>query len=237
MRRMAVIGVLVLALAACGGGDDGDAGAPASTTARPAATSTTTNATTTSANEVGGRVALPGPLEAGEYTTGSGTTSVTYTLGDGWRFLGGEDGIFALARVDDVDSQMAFVHVRDVVRDGQVQPVPSDLIAWLRESEDLDVGPAGTMDIDGRPATYVDVTMKASSTATRDGCPTPCVELFRFSSAFVYIGSGVHTRWYVVPDVGGAPLVVQAEAPEAKVQQHLAVVEAVLKTVALGTTA
>jgi len=95
--------------------------------------------------------------------------------------------------------------------DATVQPLPTDLIAWLRTREDMTVGPAHAITIGGAHGSYVDGQLKADAGVDRFGyedvicvASSPDCETYRYA-----VGMGLDRPFRVIVlDVHGQTVVI-----------------------------
>ena len=95
--------------------------------------------------------------------------------------------------------------------DATVQPLPTDLIAWLRAREDMTVGPAHAITIGGAHGSYVDGQLKADAGVDRFGyedvicvASSPDCETYRYA-----VGMGLDRPFRVIVlDVHGQTVVI-----------------------------
>jgi hypothetical protein len=244
---VAVAGLLVLAVAGCGGEEETGPARPIQT--GPAATSTTAAAT------AGPRPVAPGPLEPGTYETVEFRPKLSFTVGEGWGVLGdAENGIALAPRFDPAkgpEKQLTFTAVKWVFddplltdkelatnREDHIRPAPRELERWLRANRYLQVGPSKPARLGGVRGVQFDVRVKdlPGPSNCQQFEPNHCVLLFPITRGanvepIELVEVGVSPSRYTLVEVEGQPVLVTVGAPADQFEDFLAEAGKVLKSV------
>ena len=226
----AVLAVVALAAAGCGGGDEP---APARPIQQEAATSTSGAAGGSAAEPLS-----PGPLEPGTYQTVDFRPTLSFRVGKDWGVLGdAENGVALAPKFDPAtgpERQLTFTAVRWVFdeplltdkernanREAHLRPAPRDVEAWLRANPYLRVGPSRPVRLGGVRGVRFDVRVKdlpGPTNCPQYGGPHHCVYLIAITRGtgvepieLVEVG-GAPSR-YTLVEVRGQPVLVGVSAP------------------------
>lgn len=255
LRAVALSVVLVLG-AACSGQSSGEDG---SSTGSATGGSVPTGATAAT----GSTAATPlvsGPLEPGTYTYEEFGEPLTLTLGEGWEALvfeldEGETPLgpgFVLFNADHPAANLAFVQPTRVVdpekdwdEEGNIVPVPDNIVAWFADHPLHDAGEPFEMTIGGRSGRGVDIVVAEVPKNGWPGCGGACVLWFPLgahhedgpltSNDLVFAGADQEVDRIIVVEVAGQQMVVDIGATDQKsFDAFLPLAEEVLATVQFG---
>jgi hypothetical protein len=239
-----------LLLSSCGG-DSGDSAPSGAETAQTAGSGPTTPE------------AIPlagGPLEPGTYTFDGFEQPLTFTVGEGWEALiqEGQQGeaklgaFFALLHQDHPAANLAFIETTRVVdpakdwdEEGNVVPLPDDLVAWFAEHPYLEAEEPFETSLGTLPARAVDVYVARVPRNGWPSCGGQCVLWFPLSvdqedgpltpDDLVFGGANEEYDRQIVADVGGQPFVADIGALKQNAfERFVPVAEEVLATVQIG---
>ena len=263
--RLAVSLLLLFGVAGCGGDGDVDGGATASTGAT-AETATSGATGSTSVSGATGTTAPPrlienGPLDPGTYRFDGFAEPLSLTLGEGWEafvFEGPEEGetalgqFLALFNADHPAANIALLQptrlvdpAKDWDEEGNLVPVPDDLLAWFEQHPMHDADAAVDASIAGRPARSVDMVVSDVPKNGWPGCGGECIVWAPISVEhedgpltdhdLIFGGAlGEVDRQFVVT-VGSQQLLIDVGAGERKAwNAFLPLAEEVLSTVQIG---
>jgi hypothetical protein len=249
-RMVAVVlgGVVALAAAGCGGGDEP---APARPIQQEAATSTSGAAAGTAAEPVS-----PGALEPGTYETVRFRPKLSFKVGKDWGLLGdAENGIALAPKFDPATGpvkQLTFTAVRwvfdeplltdkerDANREAHIRPAPRDVEAWLRANPYLKIGPSRPARLGGIRGVRFDVSVKdppGPTNCPQFGGPHHCVYLVAITRGagvepIELVEVGGSPGRYTLVEVRGQPVLVGVGAPPDQFEEFVAEADKVLKTV------
>ena len=168
----------------------------------------------------GTRIASPGNLPPGDYTTQAFYPGgLTVTLDDGWTSHEDSTGEFSLARIGSPDDNLDFwLDVTPTTWDGErVDGIPNEPWAigtWLHDQAALTVTPAKQTTIGKAklPALVMDITLAKDAPNGDPGCPTAsCAALFwwpQWDEPYA-MASDMHVRLYLAK-IGSGPHVLFA---------------------------
>ena len=154
---------------------------------------------------------------------------LTYTVPDGWANDNDYPSSFGLELATDyrqgVDPAPRVVVLADALPESQATPcsgvvqggveaTAAAYATWLSQLPTLDAGPTTAITVGGRPASYVDITMKPAASASCDG--ERLVEyLWQASQEGYAIGIGEKQRVIYIEVGGGEVMAVRFESPDA----------------------
>jgi hypothetical protein len=248
------IGVVVVALATAlvGGGSDPQAsgtGTPTVESTTPSSAPATT-ATPTTVAVTTTVTAAPRPfptvttlLTSGFYATSTFQPRLTLTLGDGWKIHAETADDLEFGREDSNSDFLSFVKPKRVLPDNGVfatkaaatrasssEPVPADLVAWLRSHDRLRVTATTPVTRAGVQGVQVDVVVTDGYGS--DVCGPSCVPMFPLADGPVYsLLTGHSNRLYVL-NVGGEQVLAAIEARADRFGAFVHVADRVVETVA-----
>lgn len=169
-------------------------------------------------------------------------------LGEGWRVLRASDprslklGYVDPGTVVAGGNVLTFLNVQEVFEprenEGDISfeagPAPEDLVAWLQRHPHLSTQEPEPVEIGGYDGERIDALVDVPEgyrDARRDGCPVPCIPLFRLGSdSTIRMTEKVENRFVVVESVEGELVVVVISAPVAGFDGFLPLAQETLNT-------
>ena len=260
--RTALLSILFVVAVSCSG-DASENGSPTGPATGATATGPTTATGSTAGGPTGATVAAPlvsGPLEPGTYTFDGSGEPLTLTVGEGWEALIEEGqanetplgSFLALFNAEHPAANLAFVHPTRVVdplkdwdEEGNVVPLPDDLIAWMHDHPMHDSQEPFDTTVGGLPARAVDIVVAEVPKNGWPSCGGQCVLWFPLSvdqedgplteDDLVFGGANKEHDRQIVVEVGEETLVADIGAINAKsFEAFLPLAEEVLATVQFG---
>lgn len=265
-ERIAVVVVLGLVLVACGGdAEDGSRTSAPGSTGSSAATGATAETGVSGATGVTSTEAPQalenGPLEPGAYSIERFGEPITITLGEGWEAFVYEEpdknetrvGEFvALFNAEHPAANIAFLlptRVVDPEKDwdeqGNLVPLPDDLLAWFAEHPMHDAGAITQTTVAGRPARSLDLSVPEVPKNGWPACGGACVLWVPVSvdreegpltaEDLVFGGALEEVDRQIVLEVGGQQVLIDIGATDRRSwDAFLPLAEEVLDTLTIG---
>lgn len=257
--RAALLSLLLVITAACGGDGSEDAAPTGAETGPTAATGTTAATGPSSATGTASTPLVGGPLEPGTYTFDGFTEPITFTLGEGWEaFLQdpeeGETALgsfFALFNEDHPAANLAFVQATRVVdpgkdwdEEGNLIPAP-DFIAFMADHPMHEAEVPFETTLGALPANAIDLVVAEVPKNGWPSCGGQCVLWFPIAvdnedgpvteDDLVFAGALKEHDRMIVVEVGGQQLMADIGAINGKAfDTFLPLAEEVLATVRFG---
>lgn len=157
------------------------------------------------------------PVAAGTYTTTLLQPQLSLTLPAGFAVLAPEtagsvtfghpsgsglDGILAILRPSRVVDPAARLQDK-ALPDTALVPVPTDLVAFFAKHPGLEERGRGSLEVDGKTITTIDVDVPKISTSTCVGGAPDCLSLLAVGGQTFSVNSGMTIRNYIVPTDAG----------------------------------
>jgi hypothetical protein len=265
--RIAMSLLLLFGAVACGGDGAEDGTANSGATASTGATAgTATSGGSGSTSDATGATAPPqllenGALDPGTYRFDGFAEPMSLTLGEGWEAFVFEQpdegetalaGFVALFNADHPAANIALLQptrlvdpAKDWDEEGNLVPVPDDLVAWFEEHPMHDTDPAVDASIAGLPARSVDLVVADVPKNGWPGCGGECIVWAPISVEhedgpltdhdLVFGGALAEVDRQIVVVVGGQQLLIDIGAGNRKAwNAFLPLAEEVLSTVHFG---
>jgi hypothetical protein len=228
-RTIAVAVLTTLAIASGCGSDTRPADAPART---PAGTDTSRRPSAAPSVISG----LPGPVSAGTYRVDVAVPAFEITFDDAGWFAARPSASFNAFNLypRDPEAYLLFFRPAEVYDDADLNPdpLPRNLVRWLRTRPGLDVGPATRTSIGGHRAVRFDarVTSHRRTCTWGDGLRVPCAVIAPVPGNDAYrFPRGERIRFWVL-DLDG-PLVISLSDHRARFDVFASRAEPVVESV------
>ena len=262
--RIVLLSFLLVVSADCSGGDTEEGpstGGGATPTAATGSTGPTGTGPSGATSIAEAQPLANGPLVPGVYAIERFGEPMTITLGEGWEAFVYEEpdknetrvGEFvALFNAEHPAANVAFLlptrvvdHEKDWDEQGNLAPLPNDLVAWFAEHPLHDAGATSETTIAGRPATFLDMSVADVPKNGWPACGGACVLWFPVSvdreegplttEDLVFGGALDEVDRQIVLEVGGRQLLIDIGASDQESwDAFLPLAEEVLATLTIG---